>query len=578
MDIAQNRIVTVFNAKGLEYMNAAEYYSKSSRIKAIEAVIYDGSGNEIKKFKRRDFKESAVSDGSIITDNRLLYLDYTPVQYPFTVVFTSETETSATAFIPPWYPQEGTYVSCEKSVRNITYKPELGFKYKEYNFAGVNMAKQEQPGKLSLSVENLPAVKNEDHSPAYHKMVPHILFGLEKFHLEGVDGQAETWAAFGAWTYNSLLEGTDVLLPETQEKIKKLTAGETDILKKAKIIYKYVQDKTRYISIQLGIGGWKPMAAKDVDRLGYGDCKALTNYTRALLKTVGIDSYYTIVYGDSSKRDLRPDFVSMQGNHVILAIPVNNTITWLECTSQTIPFGYQGDMTDDRLALMVKPGGGELVRTTFYDKETNSQFSTGNYTISGSGAVAGNVKISSKGLQYDNKYFLENKSAQEIQEFYKSGFRCINNIKVKKAGFTNNKENPEFTEDISFEAEGYCNNSGNKYIFAVNAFNQYSRVPQRYRNRKNAFEIRTGFYDVDEITIALPDGYAIEAQPEDIIITDKFGEYRAQYIMASPQQMIFKRSLLIKDGNYESKDYESYRQFIEKISRNDNAKVVLVKN
>jgi hypothetical protein len=51
---------------------------------------------------------------------------------------------------------------------------------------------------------------------------------------------------------------------------------------KAKLIYDYVQQKSRYVSIQVGIGGWKPMDASDVDRLGYGDCKGLTNYTKAL--------------------------------------------------------------------------------------------------------------------------------------------------------------------------------------------------------------------------------------------------------------------------------------------------------
>lgn len=83
------------------------------------------------------------------------------------------------------------------------------------------------------------------------------------------------------------------------------------------------------------------MLAKDVDRLGYGDCKALTNYTRALPQVVGVPSYYTIIYGDRQRRDLHQDFVSMQGNHAILAVPVKDQIYWLECTSQVHPFGFK---------------------------------------------------------------------------------------------------------------------------------------------------------------------------------------------------------------------------------------------
>jgi hypothetical protein len=49
------------------------------------------------------------------------------------------------------------------------------------------------------------------------------------------------------------------------------------------------------------------MLAKDVDKLGYGDCKVLMNYTRVLLKSICIDAYYTI-YGDQSIRNIDQKF------------------------------------------------------------------------------------------------------------------------------------------------------------------------------------------------------------------------------------------------------------------------------
>ncbi len=88
----------------------------------------------------------------------------------------------------------------------------------------------------------------------------------------------------------------------------------------------------------------------------------------------------------------------------------------------------------------------------------------------------------------------------------------------------------EFIEDLALEAEGYCSKSGNRLIFAVNAFNQYNAVPQRYRSRKNPFEISRGFFDTDEITITIPEGFSMESKPDDITITDKYGEYKAEYV------------------------------------------------
>lgn len=577
MNIKKKRIVTIYNEYGLKYIDASEYFDKSTSIKSIEAVFYDAFGKVIKKVKRGDFREAAVSEGSMITDNRILYYTYVPVQYPFTVVYNSEVQTSNTAFIPRWSPVEGLYVSTEKALIAITAKPEAGFKYKAYNFSEGSLKTEDAGNKITLTTENLLAVKGEDYSPSFYKIMPHVLFGLGKFHLEGVDGEAGDWAVFGSWIYNSLLAGTDELPEATIAKVKSLTSDVEDPLAKAKIIYRFVQSKTRYISIQLGIGGWKPMAAKDVDRLGYGDCKALTNYTRALLKAVGVDSYYAVVYGDTNRRDILDDFVSMQGNHVILAIPHNGSLVWLECTDQTVPFGYQGTFTDNRMALLIKPDGGELVRTTVYDVKQNSQISRGSFTVTEKGGIAGNIVVASKGMQYNQKYFLETKPQDELDKFYKTSLSHINNLKINKASLKNNKEETEFIEDITIEAEGYCSQSGNRMMFAVNAFNQASHIPQRYRSRINPFEIARGFYDTDEITINLPAGFEIEASPEDISIIDKFGEYRAEYKMDGPGRMVYKRSLQVNPGYYDSNDYENYRQFREKIARNDNAKLVLVK-
>ncbi len=578
MNIKKTRVVTILNENGLGYIDASEYFDKSTNIKDIRAVVYNAFGQEAKKFKQKDFKERAVSEGAVITDNRLIYLDYTPVQYPFTVVYTSETQTSNTAFLPRWSPVEGTYASVEKSEFVITCNPELGFRYKEYNFSGQPFEKAETGSTLSMAASNIAAPKREDYSPSYQKLVPHVLFGLKKFHLEGVDGEADSWENLGTWMYSSLMAGTDELSAETQAKIKALAGSETDPLKKAKIIYEYMQGRTRYVSIQLGIGGWKPMLAKDVDRLGYGDCKALSNYMRALLKVVGVDSYCVVVYGDTDKRDMREDFVCMQGNHMILAIPHNGKYTWLECTSQAAPFGFQGDFTDDRMVLVVKPEKSELVRTSIYDKKANTQVSKGNYAITETGMISGAVMITSQGTQYDNKYVLESRSKEELDEYYKSGFGNISNLKLKKTGLKNNRDSQEFVEDIAIEAENYCSKSGSMMMFAVNVFNQYSHIPQRYRDRKNPFEIPRGFYDFDEITITLPQGYTMDAKPDNITITDKFGEYTAEYAITAPGQILFKRSLLINEGFYDSKEYENYRQFREKIARNDNAKIVLVKN
>ncbi len=580
MNIKHKRIVSVFNERGQSAIDAVRYYDSRRTIVSIQAIVYDALGNEIKKIRRKDFKDqSSVDGGTLFSDGRVLYLDYTPIQYPFTVVFDCEVETSTTAFVPEWMPLNDYLLSIEKSILNVNYPEKLGFRKKELNFSKFKVTTSaDSSTQLSYLVVNIPAQKYEDYSPNISEIFPKVMMGLEFFNLEGVDGNAKTWQEFGKWWSDKILVGTDELPEETKVKMKALVGDERDPIKKAKIIYKYVQEKSRYVAISEGIGGWRPMIVKDVDRLGYGDCKALSNYTKSLLNAVDVPSYYTKLYGSREKQNIEYDFVSQQGNHIILTIPNGDNYVFLECTSQDDPFGYQANFTDDRDVLVLKPDGGEIVRTKNYENKDNSQISKGDFSIDENGDFLGKITIVSEGSQYGQKYHLETTAPTEKEKYYKEYWDNIDNLKINNTTFFNDKEKVSFTENVEISAGNYGKVSNGKMIFVMNAFDQNSGIVKRIRNRKNPFEISRGYYDTDEIAIALPTGFPIESIPAAFELNSKFGEYKTEIIKNSPNNLIYKRSILIKKGMYKNTEYEEYRLFMEQISKNDNAKIILTKN
>nr|WP_315147418.1 DUF3857 domain-containing protein [uncultured Flavobacterium sp.] len=580
MTIKQKRIVTVLNEKGQGSVDAVENYDRRRTIVSIQATVYDAFGNEIKKIKRKDFKDQSAGDGgTLFSDGRVLYLEYTPIQYPYTVVYDSEVETSTTAFVPQWFPLTDYLLSIEKSVLNVTYPENLGFRKKEMNFSNFKITKTvDTSTQLSYVATNILAQKYEDYSPNVSTIFPRLMMGLEFFNLEGVDGNAKTWKEFGKWWSDKILVGTDELPEETKAKMKALVGDEKDPIIKAKIIYKYVQEKSRYVAISEGIGGWRPMIVKDVDRLGYGDCKALSNYTKSLLNAVDVPSYYTKLYGSRDKQNIESDFVSQQGNHIILTIPNGDNYVFLECTSQDDPFGYQANFTDDRDVLVLKPDGGEIIRTKKYENRDNAQISNGNYSLSETGDFSGKIAVISEGSQYGQKFRLETTPPTEKERHYKEYWDNINNLKIEKATFSNDKEKVRFTENIEISAEHYGTFSNNKMIFVLDAFNQNSGAVKRIRNRKTPFEISRGYYDTDEIAVSLPIGFAIESMPGNFELNSKFGEYKTEIIKKDNNNLIYKRSIFIKKGMYKNTEYDEYRLFMEQISKNDNAKLILTKN
>jgi hypothetical protein len=566
-------VTTVLNELGLNTLNLSENYDKNTKITKIEAVAYDSFGKELKSYKKKDFRDTSVADGvSIFNDNRALYLDYT-------IVFETEVTTSNTAFIQPWVPLEGYLISVQKSSFTLNYKPELKLKVKEINFTGQSfIEKSAVDASVKYTAKNILARKREELTPGFTEVFPIVYFALENFALENVSGKASNWKEFGKWYYESLLADTEEIPEETKIKIKQLVGAEKNPVEIAKLIYKYVQEKTRYVSVQVGIGGWKPMLAKDVDKLGYGDCKALTNYTRALLKTAGVESYYTVVYaGSDDTKDLQEDFASVQGNHVILTLPTDTGLVWLECTSQVQPFGFQGDFTDDRNVLLVKPDGGEIVKTKTFTETDNNRILKGSYSLTPEGHLKGNLAIVSHGLQY-SYYFNRSRISKEEQiKTYKEVFSNINNLSVKKINLTDNPQIVEFKEELELEAEGYAQNTGGKFMFALNAFDQNWYVPKKHKSREFPFQIQRGYIDESEIEVILPEGYVIEAKPDGVQLDTEFGNYKIEFKVLSANKILCSRKLVIKKGTYDKTKYESYRKFRETLAKKDNSKIIITK-
>ncbi len=578
MTITLNRIVTVLNEKGNRHLQAIVGYDNYRKVKKIEAVIFNESGKEIKKIKKRDFIDhSAVDGGTLYSDSRMLYMPYTPIAYPYTVKFYCEVETPNTIVIPSWQPIEGYFLSIEKDNFIVNDHANLGLRFKELSLKEYPIKKVTTLTSVNYSLIKARAIKPEDLSPSLINFTPQVMLAVEKFHYYGVDGYAKNWTEFGNWMQHSLLEGRNNVSQKTKNQILNLVSEVKDPIEKARMVYEYVQNNTRYISVQVGIGGNQPIPAIEVDQLKYGDCKGLTIYTQSLLDIAGVTSYYTVVEAGKDIVDFDEDFASLaQGNHIILGIPNNDEMIWIDCTSQIQPFGFIGDFTDNRNVLVVKPNDSEILKTTMYPDKFNYQNTKANINIKNDASINSEITIKTNGIQYDNRFYIERESKKNIIKYYKNYWSNINNLEVLNYSFNNNKSDVEFTETVNIFAKNYASVTGERFIFSPNAFNKNTFIPSRYRNRKLQLEIQRGYLDEDEFQITIPEGYEIEAIPNNISIKNKFGEYVIQ-IESVNNKIIYSRKLLINKGDYPKEEYESYRNFRKKISKTDNSKIVLKK-
>lgn len=575
MKTKTHRVLAVLNKMGDGDANLFEFYDTNSRLKNVEVWIYNVFGQEVNHFKKKNFLDVSRTGNNMYVDSRVLYLNYTPTTYPYIVVFESEMETGDSAYISPWYPLGDYAESTQKSVLKIKFDPENKPKYKAENLEGYDIKISETPEEIIFTANNLKAIRYEEHSASRNTIFPNVTVALNKFKLKGTLGSGKDWQEFGSWMNESLLNDVDQLPEGTVARAKSLVANDTTNEAKARKIYQFVQDKVRYISIQIGIGGWKPMLATDVDKLSYGDCKALTNYTKSLLDVVGVPSYYTVLYAGDSERDIMSDFTSLQGNHVILGIPDGDEITWLECTSQETPYGYLGDFSDDRDVLIMTPEGGKIARTKIYTTEESAQNNTVKIKVDANGNVSADFESISQGLQYDNKYMLPRQKNQDVDEYYKNRWSYINGFSLNSFDFTNDRDNIIFTEKTSVTIPNYANSVGKDFLFGANVFNQSQYIPPRIENRKQNLYLDYGYVDIDSVEVEIPENFSIESLPEPTILETKFGKYEIAFSRISENKMSYTRKLRMDKGEYPPEEYENYRDFLRAIARLDRTKVLL---
>ena len=579
MTVYKREVVTVLNKLGISDARIAESYDNDTKITKLSAVIYDAFGNQIKKYKERDFLDvSAVDGGTLYSDSRVKYVDYTPFAYPYTLVFESEYKTSSTGFIPAWFPVNGYYVSVEKSTYNLVNLKRIKVRKKEKNFHNYSIIDSSSEFDVKYELTNQKAIEYENNSPNSIDFLPYLMVGVNHFALKEIIGTANNWLEFGKWRYDYLKNGNDELSEEIKLKARDLVKNIEDPIEKAKIIYQFMQNKTRYISVQEGIGGWKPISANQVDKVGYGDCKGLTNYTKALLDAVGVQSHYSVIWAGKERRSVEKDFFGMQGNHVILNIPNKEKDIWLECTSQSMPFGFLGDFTDDRNVLVVTPEGGIIKRTDSYKDEVNLQLTIANVQLDLEGGLKATLTRHSKGIQYGDKFGYETLSEEELIKRYKSSdWSYNNNLEVNSITLKNDKDKVVFTEDLEMSIKNYAAINQGEYLFRVNVFNRISYVPKRYRTRKLPLKIGKGYKYVDELTVKIPDGYVLGILPGVKEISTKFGTYKVTFTKIDDSTFKYHKIMILKEGVFPKEDYKLYRSFRRSVAKYENLRIAIVK-
>ena len=568
---------TILNKNGELNANFMQPYTSKMKVSNIKTHMYDENGIEIKK--KEDFPVldyALISNGTTYNDNRIKAIVPEQYKFPYTIEYTYEITFSDVMQFPGWHPVSDFNISVEKSSYSLIISKKVNCRYYELNITDkVRIHDTVEAISYNWELNNFQAFDNENFCPALSDISPVVLIAPTKVNVEGYEGTFDTWKDFGLWIYKLNL-GKNNLSEETKAKIRKMTEGITDDREKIKILYEYMQNKTRYVSIQIGLGGFQPFSAETVDRLSYGDCKALSNYMQSILDVAGINSLYTLVLAGSENPTIHADFSCNQFNHAILCVPLQNDTVWLECTSQRNPFNYMGTFTADRNVLTIDGKGGKLVKTPALKNESNLASRIAKVTLNQSGNGAAKVTTVYHGATYDDYAQILYSDHVDQKKLIIDKIQ-IPNFELDDFKITENKtEKPSVTENLSLSIINYCPKIGEKLILCLNMMNQLVESPFRSDKRKTPISIKWPVYEIDTVDYTLPQGYTLEKIPAKVIIDSDFGQYTTE-VTKTGNTLQYIRSFKIYKGLYPVNRYEEIATFFEKIVAADENKVLLTK-
>ncbi len=574
----EHHVFTIMNESADNIGGYSSWYDKFTSISWIDGALYDAAGKEVKKVKKKDMEDrSYVSEETLADDARIKAHNFYCRVYPYTVDYAEEDEMNGVLHFAEWAPLYSSGISTQHSKYVIIAPADYQVRYKPVNCNFQPVITSSGNKKVyTWEVSNLVARSGEVAGPSWVEIVPHVLFAPSDFEAQGYKGNMSSWENFGKFI-NQLRAGRDVLPDNLKTKVHELTDHLTDKRQKVDTLYDYLQKNTRYISIQLGIGGWQPFPADYVASKRYGDCKALSNFMVALLKEAGIKANYVVIYGGKDEPELVDDFPSLQGNHIVTCVPMGKDSIWLECTSQTVSPDFMGSFTGNRKAILIDDDGGHIVRTPSYSAADNTRCRVVNATIGDDGTLDANVNTRYSGCREETPSAVMNELSGDERQKYLNDLFNLPTYSVDKSHYDEQKGTiPVVREYLHVMSPNYASVSGKRLFVNPDLFDRSSYRLPGDSVRHYDFVDRQAFTDVDSVTLKIPAGYQQEAVPADLTIDSRFGKYISS-VKVMPDRIVYYRRYEESRARFPPADYPELVKFYERLYKADHNRIVLVK-
>ncbi|MCX6366616.1 MAG: DUF3857 domain-containing protein [Armatimonadetes bacterium] len=205
-----------------------------------------------------------------------------------------------------------------------------------------------------------------------------------------------SWQSVADW-YTKLARAASQGDPTVTAMAQELTKNCRTEEEKARAIFYYVQDKTRYVAIELGISAYQPRPASRTLTVQYGDCKDMATLLVALLRAAGITAHPVLLQAGEPF----PQQVELPSphafNHAICQAQVGGKTYWLDATAQVCRFGDIPQADRGVEVLVIKDGKAVFETVPEASPAEALNLQQASVVLDSEGAAMGTVQLSGTG-------------------------------------------------------------------------------------------------------------------------------------------------------------------------------------
>ncbi|MBR4390160.1 MAG: transglutaminase family protein [Prevotella sp.] len=577
MEWRQTQSYKLMNARGSWGADWGVGVDNNTRLIDFSGVVTDGDGNVLRKLKKGDLKSTQLSAG-LADDVTTMYADVTPPVYPCVVTYTfTIRRNDGVLSYPPFQPLTRPKMSLVHADYTLTLPATQSCRWHVVNMDNKVEERIDEKGRkvYTIACDNVEPIADLDFAPDLESILPTVYFAPITFAFDKWKGDMSSWRSFGQW-HSSLLEGRQTLPENLKEQLRQATDTCRSMLSKINVAYRLLQQNTRYVSIQLGVGGYQPFSAEEVWRTGFGDCKGLSNLMVAMLKEVGVPAQYVIIGTD--QRRLFPDFSNAnQFNHAIAMASIDGDTLWLECTNQHIPLGYIHSLIAGHDALAITSQGGELVRLPQYDERDNVVHTYMVTAMHPDGSADVDWTFSAACGMYERFLPLvmadDNERKAKVKGLMKVNQCLIEELRIEERCVDG--RHPLLKAQCKAKVDRMASVTGQRLFLQLAPLDMsFPNLPDG--NRDIAIEVEMGRSFEMEMDIVLPEGYVVESAPMPMKVDSPFGSSSFE-VNAVDGHLRVMHHIVIHNGLFPASSYSEFRAFFRSAALAYAQKVVLKK-